>query len=274
MTGTMEELQKIISETDNIVFFGGAGVSTESGIPDFRSVDGLYNQKYDYPPETIISHTFYRKKPEEFFRFYKDKIVAVVGGGIGNRKTVFQKLDVQVAVSLRFIRFVPYPNEVSVARGILVPFFVIGFDNDGSGIRQLFPCEGRGLLSVFFYLAGGFGRIDRQVSGFQNAALNHMLGHEEMGGIAVDKGFYRDFLLDGLGGKIQADTPRKITRLPRFRTGGQNARQAENQAKGKDSKKSVHGTIFLTSLQRIRTRRWRLRMQRQPERQRQRCPGW
>ena len=75
MTGTMEALQKIISETDNIVFFGGAGVSTESGIPDFRSVDGLYNQKYDYPPETIISHTFYRKKPEEFFRFYKDKMI-------------------------------------------------------------------------------------------------------------------------------------------------------------------------------------------------------
>ena len=75
MAGTIEDLQKIIEESDNIVFFGGAGVSTESGIPDFRSVDGLYNQKYDYPPETIISHSFYRKKPEEFFRFYKDKMI-------------------------------------------------------------------------------------------------------------------------------------------------------------------------------------------------------
>lgn len=66
-----------VSESDNIVFFGGAGVSTESGIPDFRSVDGLYNQKYDYPPETILSHTFYRRKPEEFYRFYRDKMLCL-----------------------------------------------------------------------------------------------------------------------------------------------------------------------------------------------------
>lgn len=64
-----------INESDNIVFFGGAGVSTESGIPDFRSVDGLYNQQYDYPPETILSHTFYMRKPEEFFRFYRNKML-------------------------------------------------------------------------------------------------------------------------------------------------------------------------------------------------------
>ena len=64
-----EQLQKIIDEHDNIVFFGGAGVSTESGIPDFRSVDGLYNQKYDYPPETILSHTFFMRRPGEFYRF-------------------------------------------------------------------------------------------------------------------------------------------------------------------------------------------------------------
>ena len=64
-----------IKESDNIVFFGGAGVSTESGIPDFRSVDGLYNQKYDYPPETILSHSFYRRNPEEFYRFDRDKML-------------------------------------------------------------------------------------------------------------------------------------------------------------------------------------------------------
>lgn len=68
-------LKQWVSESNNIVFFGGAGVSTESGVPDFRSVDGLYNQKYDYPPETILSHTFYRKKTEEFYRFYKDKML-------------------------------------------------------------------------------------------------------------------------------------------------------------------------------------------------------
>jgi len=62
-------LQEMVDETDNMVFFGGAGVSTESGIPDFRSVDGLYNQQYDYPPETILSHSFFMRKPEEFYRF-------------------------------------------------------------------------------------------------------------------------------------------------------------------------------------------------------------
>lgn len=70
-------LKKWIDESNNIVFFGGAGVSTESGIPDFRSVDGLYHQKYDYPPETILSHTFYRRKKEEFYRFYKDKMLCL-----------------------------------------------------------------------------------------------------------------------------------------------------------------------------------------------------
>ena len=71
----IETLQKWVDECSNIVFFGGAGVSTESGVPDFRSVDGLYNQKYDYPPETILSHTFYRSKPDEFYRFYRDKML-------------------------------------------------------------------------------------------------------------------------------------------------------------------------------------------------------
>ena len=68
-------LQRWIDESGRIVFFGGAGVSTESGIPDFRSVDGLYNQQYDYPPETILSHTFYEARPEEFFRFYRNKML-------------------------------------------------------------------------------------------------------------------------------------------------------------------------------------------------------
>ena len=63
---TIEQFLKWVKESDNIVFFGGAGVSTESGIPDFRSVDGLYNQQYKYPPETILSHSFYRQNPEEF----------------------------------------------------------------------------------------------------------------------------------------------------------------------------------------------------------------
>ena len=68
-------LQKWIDESQRIVFFGGAGVSTESGIPDFRSVDGLYNQKYDYPPETILSASFFARNPGEFYKFYKDKMI-------------------------------------------------------------------------------------------------------------------------------------------------------------------------------------------------------
>lgn len=77
LQGKIEKLQQMIDDSRNIVFFGGAGVSTESGIPDFRSVDGLYNQKYDYPPETILSHTFYLQKTEEFYRFYRDKMLCL-----------------------------------------------------------------------------------------------------------------------------------------------------------------------------------------------------
>ena len=73
--GNLEKLKRWIEESDHIVFFGGAGVSTESGIPDFRSVDGLYSQKFEYPPETIISHSFYERKPEYFFRFYREKML-------------------------------------------------------------------------------------------------------------------------------------------------------------------------------------------------------
>ena len=75
----LAKLQEMIDNSHSIVFFGGAGVSTESGIPDFRSVDGLYNQKYDYPPETILSHSFYMKKKDEFYRFYRDKILVTEG---------------------------------------------------------------------------------------------------------------------------------------------------------------------------------------------------
>ena len=73
----MQELQTIIDNARKIVFFGGAGVSTESNIPDFRSVDGLYNQTYDYPPETILSHGFFQTHTEEFFNFHRDKMIAL-----------------------------------------------------------------------------------------------------------------------------------------------------------------------------------------------------
>jgi NAD-dependent deacetylase len=75
MDEKIAKLQALIDSSQNIVFFGGAGVSTESGIPDFRSTDGLYHQQYDYPPETIISHTFFTYQPAEFYRFYRDKML-------------------------------------------------------------------------------------------------------------------------------------------------------------------------------------------------------
>ena len=75
MQDNIAVLREWIAGSDNIVFFGGAGVSTESGIPDFRSTDGLYRQKYKYPPETILSHTFFEQNPEEFFRFYRAKLI-------------------------------------------------------------------------------------------------------------------------------------------------------------------------------------------------------
>lgn len=75
MNAGIERLKDLVSQSDNIVFFGGAGVSTESGIPDFRSVDGLYNQKWKYPPETILSRTFFERNPEEYYRFHREKLV-------------------------------------------------------------------------------------------------------------------------------------------------------------------------------------------------------
>ena len=77
MSDQIRQLTQILKDSSKVVFFGGAGVSTESGIPDFRSVDGLYHMKYDYPPETILSHSFFMQKPEEFYRFYRDKMLAL-----------------------------------------------------------------------------------------------------------------------------------------------------------------------------------------------------
>lgn len=76
MTDSIKRLKELVDSSDNIVFFGGAGVSTESGIPDFRSTGGLYHQEWKYPPEVILSHTFYESNPEEFFRFYRAKLLA------------------------------------------------------------------------------------------------------------------------------------------------------------------------------------------------------
>lgn len=96
----IENLQKIIDESRRLVFFGGAGVSTESGIPDFRSVDGLYNQQYKYPPEQIISHSFFVKDTEEFYRFYKDKMMILDAepNTAHNKLAEFEKAGKDIAV--------------------------------------------------------------------------------------------------------------------------------------------------------------------------------
>ena len=86
----MEKLKQIIAQTENLVFFGGAGVSTESGIPDFRSVDGLYHQQWDYPPETILSHTFFMQKTEEFYRFYRAKMLCDTAKPNAARSSIWQ----------------------------------------------------------------------------------------------------------------------------------------------------------------------------------------
>lgn len=97
---TIDKLQELIDESNNIVFFGGAGVSTESGIKDFRSVDGLYHEKYDYPPETILSHTFYMRKKEEFFKFYKDKLLI---NGIKPNKAHYKLAELEEAGKLKAV---------------------------------------------------------------------------------------------------------------------------------------------------------------------------
>ena len=93
-------LKSYISKYNNIVFFGGAGVSTESGLPDFRSKDGLYNQKYDYPPEVILSHDFYESHPEEFFRFYREKLLVP---GIKPNRAHYALAKLEAAGKLRYI---------------------------------------------------------------------------------------------------------------------------------------------------------------------------
>ena len=98
-----EILKQWVSESRNIVFFGGAGVSTESGIKDFRSVDGLYSQKFDYPPETIISHSFYVRKPEYFFRFYREKMLP-----LGYEPNVTHKVLAKWAVAAGITKKITY----------------------------------------------------------------------------------------------------------------------------------------------------------------------
>ena len=100
MDDKIAQLRDIIAGSDNIVFFGGAGVSTESGIPDFRSVDGLYNQKYKYPPEEILSHEFFEDNPEEFYKFCREKLFVT---GIKPNKAHLRLAELEAEGKLRAV---------------------------------------------------------------------------------------------------------------------------------------------------------------------------
>ncbi len=175
MEEKIAKLRAIISNSENIVFFGGAGVSTESGIPDFRSVDGLYNQKYDYPPETILSHTFYMRKTEEFYRFYRDKMlflrakpgmaheVLAKWEAEGKLKAVItQNIDGlhQAAGSKKI-----YELHGSVLRNYCEKcgaFYDVHYVKDAEGIPRCSVCGGRVKPDVVLYEEG---LDDRVVSG-------------------------------------------------------------------------------------------------------------
>ena len=162
-----EQLQKWITESDNIVFFGGAGVSTESGIPDFRSVDGLYNQKYDEPPETILSHTYFMRKPEGFWRFYRDKMLCLDA----EPNTAHRKLaELERAGKLKAVvtqnidglhqkagSQTVYELHGSVLRNYCMKcraFYNAEFIRDGSGIPRCPTCGGTVKPDVVLYEEG------------------------------------------------------------------------------------------------------------------------
>ena len=151
----VEKLEKIISQSQNIVFFGGAGVSTESGIPDFRSVDGLYHQKYDYPPETILSHTFWEERPEEFYRFYRDKLI-VKGAKPNAAHLRLAKLD--QAAGSRTV----YELHGSTLRNYCVKcgaFYDVDFIANSTGVPRCPKCGGIIKPDVVLYEEG----LDEQV---------------------------------------------------------------------------------------------------------------
>ena len=143
-----------------------------------------------------------------------DIAVAVIAGGIGLGQAVLQNFDIQVAVGLVFGWLIPYPDQISVPCGILVPIGGIGFENDGNGAFQLFSGESSGTLSVFFDFSGTFRGIDSQVACLENAVFNNCFRHMEVGGIPIHIGFYRDFLFGRLGGKIQGNFPGIVHRFP------------------------------------------------------------
>lgn len=160
----LQEFQKIIKQYDNIIFFGGAGVSTESGIPDFRSVDGLYHMEYDYPPETILSHTFYRHHPEEFFRFYRNKMLYLNAKPNAAHKKLAQleedgKLKAVITQNIDGLHQAAGSRKVLELHGSVLrnycekcgAFYDVNYIKDSSGVPVCEKCGGRVKPDVVLY---------------------------------------------------------------------------------------------------------------------------
>lgn len=164
---TIKQLRDIVNGSNNMVFFGGAGVSTESGIPDFRSVDGLYHQTYDYPPETILSHTFFRKKTEEFFRFYRDKMICTAAKPNAAHKKLSEweeqgKLRAVITQNIDGLHQLAGSREVLELHGSVLrnyceecgKFFDAEFILDSKGIPKCDACGGLVKPDVVLYEEG------------------------------------------------------------------------------------------------------------------------
>lgn len=184
-TESLEQFKKMVAESDNIVFFGGAGVSTESGIPDFRSVDGLYNQQYDYPPETILSHSFYRRNPREFYRFYRNKMLFLDAAPNAAHKKL-AKLEQQGKLKAVITQNIDGLHQAAGSRTVLElhgsvlrnycedchAFHDVYHIKDGTGVPQCTSCGGPVKPDVVLYEEG----LDQKTL---NAAVSY-IAHADM----------------------------------------------------------------------------------------------
>ena len=164
---SLEEFQKLVAAGDNIVFYGGAGVSTESGIPDFRSVDGLYNQQYDYPPETILSHSFYCRNPKEFYRFYRNKMLFLDAAPNAAHKKLAEleqqgKLKAVITQNIDGLHQAAGSKTVLELHGSVLrnycehchAFYDVHYIKDGTGVPKCEKCGGPVKPDVVLYEEG------------------------------------------------------------------------------------------------------------------------
>lgn len=164
---SVREFREIIGKSNNIVFFGGAGVSTESGIPDFRSVDGLYHQQYDYPPETILSHSFYCAHTEEFYRFYRNKML-FLDAKPNKAHLALARLEKAGKVKAVITQNIDGLHQAAGSRNVLElhgsvlrnycescgAFYEVSYIKEGAGVPKCTKCGGRIKPDVVLYEEG------------------------------------------------------------------------------------------------------------------------